>query len=172
MSKLSPNLARFINTSLMFANETVDSKINDITITNGIDLVFSKLKQSVTSLSDDNSNDVEQLKMLWKGILAETQSIDLVRNQIQAVSTKIEKPVIKDGVFLVADPLAVTMAALTDADPNNKDQIEKVWSEFVDSPLFVKYLEDNIELILAKVIKNDEFAGLIARFINALIGKN
>ena len=171
MSKLSPNLARFINTSLKFANETIDGKINDTSVNNGVDLVFAKLTQTINALSDENPNDIEQIKNAWKGILAEQPSVDLVRNQIQTVSTKIEKPVIKNGIFLVADPMAVTMAALTDTNPENKDQIEAIWTNFVSSPLFIQYLEDNIELILEKVIKNDEYASLIAKFISLLIDR-
>lgn len=57
---------------------------------------------------------------------------------------KIPYPEVQDSIRLIMSPIKKMITVLSDVDPNNKEQVQKVWTEFVQSGEFNASLEARI----------------------------
>lgn len=78
---------------------------------------------------------------------------------------KIPYPDIQNDIHALFAPIKKTIQVLSDLDPNNKEQIQKVWLDFVASSEFNNSVESKIMQAIALIedVKAKDFVSKIAK---------
>lgn len=165
--RISATLAKAIKTALTFISDNLVTKIELEYAQVAIQNVIEKLK-ATTDVLADNIDNKEQLQLIWGTFFADPQIAGVVRDALLDAISKIKDPAVSDGLSLLVEPLTQTLVALTDADTNNGDQLEKIWLEFARSKPFIDFVQKYLKVILSKIIKNETVVTLIVALLDLL----
>lgn len=146
---ISPLARIFLNLAINILN-TATKHIPVTEVKEGVLLLIEPLKETVRVLSDKNPENAKQLEGLWLNFLRSDEFTETTEARILQAVSYIEDVKAKDFVLKIIKPVLATMRALYDADPNNVQQIRKIWTEFLTE-------KQNIKSGLAFLI-NDEDA--------------
>lgn len=133
--------------------------------------IVDKLKMTVDVLVDDNMDNASQLSGIWSHIGADPKVAGAFKEAILFAAMKIENPTVKGLVTVIAEPLMQTLIALSDDNPANGDQIKAVWIPFIQSPEFLAFVSENLDVLVHAIIKNDNTATWIEALLNMFILK-
>jgi len=167
--KFTPGLSKVVNSILDFVKQNLAEKIEVEHIYLLVNSVITKLQQTSTVLSDSNTDNSAQLKLIWSSILSDAAVNQSIKIALSDAIANIKDPTLKEGLELLTNPIIDTIAALTDTATNNAEQVENIWKTFLKSELFLLFVVKNLEVLLQRIIKNDEIGTLISKLLTFLI---
>lgn len=139
-------------------------------IRDGLLIIFQPTKKSIGALLDEDPNDKEQLKKVWKDFLNNPQPWDYSEKQLrQLILARLEGTVYQ-GVILPILPVVIdSLQSLVDENPANADQIKAIFDEWLhDEQTFEQFLQNLLRAILKDRVSDDmidEVIALIMSFI-------
>lgn len=170
-NELNIPTSKFITNLLDFVKINLTSKIEVEYVRMIVDNVLDRLKQTADIMSDNNPDNSAQLKVLWGSFGADPVIAQSVKLALFDAIGKIEDNNVREGLSLIVSPLVDTLTAMSDTDTNNGVQLEKIWMDFVKSEPFLDFAERHMEVILKRIIKNDQIAELVTMLIRFLVTK-
>lgn len=119
------------------------SKIDDedlrLVVSDALDTVVS----TAVVLSDEDPSDGEQIKKLFLSF-ANTSIADFVEDKVEDAINKIENETIRVPLQTLRVPVVNMIRVVTDEDPGNKEQLEKLWIEFIKN--------DEVQIVLLGIV--------------------
>lgn len=131
--------------------------------------VLAKLEETITVITDDNTDNKAQLQLIWGHILADAGISDSIRLALLDASAKVQNENVKEALTLVVEPLVQTLVAINDDELNNSTQLESIWTKFLKSPEFILVVEKNLEAVLSKVIENKTVVTLLVALLTTVL---
>lgn len=168
---LNPSLRDFLKTSIEFAKTEVIKHVNEEYVALTLNVVFKKLSETVDILSDENTDNKNQLRLVWGSFVTEPTIAEAIRLALLDAVSKVNDVNVKEGLTLLVHPIVDTIVALSDKDTDNGEQLENIWITFAKSEPFLDYAEKNLELLLKRIIKNEMLVNIIVSFLKLLIKK-
>ena len=160
---------KLVLTNLDFlSNEILPLISNGYAVTASQEVV-DRLKQTVVALTDDNADNKNQLDLIWGNLSSDPELIEAVRGALNDAISKIDEPVLANGLKLLLTPVLQTLTAVTDKVKPDGEQIKKIWGDFIESPEFIAFILSNLAWIIDRVIKDENAKKWILKIINAFI---
>lgn len=168
-SKLTPAVAKILKTTLDFININLISNIELEYVRLSASNVIDKLKLTADILADNNPDNQIQLKLVWGNFFADAEIIESVRLALLDAVSKIDDPIIKEGLSLLVEPITQTLSAVSDQNTQDGKQLEKIWVDFLRSEKFVDFVQKNLKLILSKFVKNELIVELVVSLLDLFV---
>lgn len=168
-AKLTPALAKIIKTTLEFIKLNLVSKIELEYAQLAADSVIEKLKQTADILADGNPDNASQLKLVWGNFFADAEIVEATRLALLDATSKIKDGTVKEGLTLLIVPITKTLIAVADNQPQDGDQLEKIWLDFVRSKEFVDFVQKNLKPLLNKFIKQEIVVDLLVSLLDLFV---
>ena len=131
--------------------------------------VLERIKLTINALTDGDPANKAQVALIWGSVTSDPELINLVRSGLLEAVSKIDEPILADGLKLLVNPLVATLVAVADKDKADGAQLKAIWKNFIESPEFLGFLLSNLGWIIGKIIKNDKTEKWIMTILNALI---
>lgn len=171
-SKLTPALAKVINTTLDFIKLNLIGRIDLEYARLAASLTIDKLKETTNILADSNPDNTAQLKLVWGTFVGDPQMVEAIRLALLDAVSKVNDAGVKEGLSLLIKPLTETLIAVSDKDVHDGEQLEKIWLDFVRSQEFVDYLQKNLKPLLSKFIKSELVVDLVISLLDLFVKDN
>ena len=154
-------LIKLVNTNLEFVKTEILTNIQNEIVKDSALEVMQRIIETVKVLSDDNTDNKQQLIEIWTSVTSDPEVIQILNKLLSNATSSIKDENIKKGLSLLQTPIIATFVSLTDNVNQNDEQIKKIWVDFIDSPEFIAFILSNLEWIIKKVIKNDNLETII-----------
>lgn len=130
-------------------------KINNDDLKQGIKTLLVPLKGSLTVLSDNNPDDKKQMEQVWLEFLRSQELSNYTESQLQELIDKIQIESVRQGLRRLVLPAVRMFQALINTDPNNIQEIERIWLEFLRSESLREYISSEVNKLIA-FIKHEQ----------------
>jgi hypothetical protein len=131
--------------------------------------VIERVKASVVALTDEDGADKAQLAQIWGSISSDPEMVEAVRKALNEAISKIDEPVIAQGLSTLVLPLTKTIMAVTDNVKPDGAQLKQIWKDYLESPEFMAFVFSNLNWIISKVVKDEKAQAWIMKLLNAFI---
>mgnify|MGYP001604331066 CR=1 FL=1 len=165
----SIHLQKLVNTNLDFVlTELIPLIENDYAQVASSE-VIERLKATVIALTDDVAGNKEQINLIWGTVTSDPEIVEVIRGSLLEAISKIDEPMIVEGLKLLINPITATLTAVSDQTKPDGAQIKAIWKDFVESPEFLTFILSNLGWIVGRLVKNENAKEWILKIINAFI---
>ncbi len=149
--KIGKTIASIGKIAIRILEGAVVSRIENEKIKEGIKTLLSPVKGSLIVLSDNDPNDKEQIEKVWLEFLRSQELVNYTEIQIYDLIEKIKIDSVREGLKNLVMPALRTLQALINVNPNNREEIEKIWLEFIRNEDLRNFLLVEVEKLINKV---------------------
>lgn len=168
-TKINPGIAKLIAALLDFVDTNLVSQIELDFANLAAKDVIGKLKATAFVLSDPDTQDKEQLRVIWGHFLADPEIAESLRLAFVEAASRVKNDLLKEALLLLTNPIISTVVALSDENQDNGDQLEKIWTDFVNSQEFKNFVEKRLEQLIRLIVKNETIADLLVGLIKMFV---
>lgn len=159
-------LLTFINANFDIITKEILPLVEKDYLRVGLSEIVERLKITVLSAAE-GSLTKEELSNIWGSLPSDPEIVEALRAVLVDLINKVEEQEVKDLLNLLLDPILQTVVILTDQAGNNKEELNRVWKEFLNSPELLTYGLAHLEWIVRKLIKDENAVKWIMKLINA-----
>lgn len=145
MEKLVP---QFVGANIELIKSTIVSQIEDPSIRVLVNTILDKIVETSFVLTDEATDNKAQLKEVWLNV-TNNPNVTIAFEQLFVTAIqRVQDQKIRIALLAVMPEIVKTLVAVTDPIPQDGQQIEKIWKDFIKSPVFVDLLLSNIGFLL------------------------
>lgn len=159
-------LLTFINANFDIITTNILPLVEKEYLRVGLSEVVERLK-TTTLLAAEGSLTKEQLANVWNNLPSDPEIVEALKSVLTDLINRVEEQEVKDLLNLLLNPILATVIILTDQADNNKEELNLVWKEFLNSPELLTYGLAHLEWIVRKLIKDENAVKWILKLINA-----
>lgn len=158
---IHPVGAGLVNLGVRIIEKTLIDRIPDETIKRDVKLILTPITKMVRALSDKDPNDKIQIQNVWLDFVRSSEFNHTYQARVIQVVSLIEDDLAREFIKSIVTPCLKTIESLYDEDPDNVEQIRKIWISFIkdqsniDAILNFMFLDeitkDSIRLVIESV---------------------